>query len=192
MSLDSVELLVSFEKYFGIDIPDKEAEKISTVHDMVESAARHLNISQESDDLEFGILERINTGLKSVGLVKSDLQLTDKIFSVLDPKNKGQWSLFSGTMGLKIPAPYLAEKSRERIFSFIPGLTASYNWKEVPLAQFVRVIGAANLDRFVKQNAIKTKYEILLAVTSITADKTGVDFYEIEPWKSFTNDFGID
>ena len=34
-SLDTVELIMEFEKEFGIKIPDEEAEKIATVQDAV-------------------------------------------------------------------------------------------------------------------------------------------------------------
>ena len=34
-SLDTVELIMEFEKEFGISIPDDQAEKIGTVHDDV-------------------------------------------------------------------------------------------------------------------------------------------------------------
>ena len=34
-SLDTVELIIEFEKEFGISIPDEEAEKISTVGDAI-------------------------------------------------------------------------------------------------------------------------------------------------------------
>jgi len=35
-SLDTVELIMEFEKEFGISIPDEEAEKISTVGDAID------------------------------------------------------------------------------------------------------------------------------------------------------------
>ena len=35
-SLDTVELIMEFEKEFGISIPDDQAEKIKTVKDVVE------------------------------------------------------------------------------------------------------------------------------------------------------------
>lgn len=34
-SLDTVELIMEFEKEFGISIPDEEAEKIATVGDVI-------------------------------------------------------------------------------------------------------------------------------------------------------------
>ena len=34
-SLDTVELIMSFEEEFGVEIPDTEAEKIRTVQDVI-------------------------------------------------------------------------------------------------------------------------------------------------------------
>ena len=34
-SLDTVELIMSFEEEFGVEIPDTEAEKIKTVKDVI-------------------------------------------------------------------------------------------------------------------------------------------------------------
>lgn len=42
-SLDTVELIMEFEKEFGITIPDEEAEKISTVGDAIAYIESHQN-----------------------------------------------------------------------------------------------------------------------------------------------------
>lgn len=40
-SLDTVELIMSFEEEFGVEIPDTEAEKIKTVKDVVDYIESH-------------------------------------------------------------------------------------------------------------------------------------------------------
>lgn len=40
-SLDTVELIMEFEKAFGLNIPDDEAEKISTVGDAISYIEEH-------------------------------------------------------------------------------------------------------------------------------------------------------
>lgn len=42
-SLDTVELIMEFEKEFNISIPDDQAEKISTVGDAVSYVEEHAN-----------------------------------------------------------------------------------------------------------------------------------------------------
>ena len=40
-SLDTVELVMAFEEEFGIEIPDEDAEKITTVEDAVAYIEKH-------------------------------------------------------------------------------------------------------------------------------------------------------
>ncbi|MDI3317195.1 MAG: acyl carrier protein [Bacillota bacterium] len=40
-SLDTVELIMAFEEAFGLEIPDEDAEKISTVRDAVDYIKAH-------------------------------------------------------------------------------------------------------------------------------------------------------
>ena len=42
-SLDTVELIMEFEKEFGITIPDEDAEKITTVGDAISYIESHQN-----------------------------------------------------------------------------------------------------------------------------------------------------
>ncbi len=42
-SLDTVELIMEFEKEFGITIPDEDAEKITTVGDAISYIEAHQN-----------------------------------------------------------------------------------------------------------------------------------------------------
>ena len=42
-SLDTVELIMEFEKEFGITIPDEDAEKITTVGDAIDYIEKHQN-----------------------------------------------------------------------------------------------------------------------------------------------------
>ena len=42
-SLDTVELIMEFEKEFGISIPDEDAEKITTVGDAISYIEGHLS-----------------------------------------------------------------------------------------------------------------------------------------------------
>lgn len=45
-SLDTVELLMEFEKVFGIKIPDEETSGIATVGDTIEKIAEKLGVSE--------------------------------------------------------------------------------------------------------------------------------------------------
>jgi acyl carrier protein len=48
-SLDIVELVMAFEEEFGIEIPDEDAEKISTVKDAVNYIDEHAASAQDDN-----------------------------------------------------------------------------------------------------------------------------------------------
>lgn len=47
-SLDIVELVMAFEEEFGIEIPDEDAEKISTVREAVDYIEQHASSSDDN------------------------------------------------------------------------------------------------------------------------------------------------
>ena len=44
-SLDTVELVMAFEEEFGIDIPDEDAEQMSTVGDAIQYMRKHSDLA---------------------------------------------------------------------------------------------------------------------------------------------------
>jgi acyl carrier protein len=45
-SLDRVELVMAFEEAFNLEIPDEDAEKISTVKEAIEYIDKHAKVSK--------------------------------------------------------------------------------------------------------------------------------------------------
>ncbi len=45
-SLDTVELVMALEEEFGFEIPDEEAEKITTVQQAIDYVAQHVDTSR--------------------------------------------------------------------------------------------------------------------------------------------------
>ncbi|HWV66817.1 hypothetical protein [Chitinophaga sp.] len=180
MGLDSVELLVTFEEYFGIGIPDAEAETIFTVQDMVDIIAKHLDITDNSEDLKNHIFQNI----KNSTLVNPGIALTDNISAYISPQDHQTWSALEHHLQLNIPRP----ATKTGIFTPL----RDYEWEMITAGQFVDVICAHHFKALTSAANIKSKYEIYIIVMGITADKTGVDYYDILPNKSFTGDFGID
>jgi len=195
MGLDSVELLMEVEKYFGITIPDAEAATIVTIQKMVDAVAAHLNVHDERLELRDRIFHSICVALQDAGFCTAPLQLTDRIFEYIYPANKNVWQDFEKRLGLRVDAPYVITNSNNKLVDRIKSLLwpqPLYDWMAVTAEQFTAVVCAGNYNELIDRNNIRTKYEIYIAVAGITVDKIGVEHYEIAPEKSFTDDLGID
>ena len=66
-SLDTVELVMALEEGFGIEIPDEDAEKITTVKDALTYIEAHL--PEVLVSIEVAILEKRRVVVTGVGLV---------------------------------------------------------------------------------------------------------------------------
>lgn len=192
MSLDSVELLVSFENYFGISIPDKEAEKIHKVREMTDSVCNHLGITSSHTRLRNDTFAILKKAMHQTNVATGNVNLNDlvKDFIKYDPKT---WQLLEMETGLIIPTFPRVQKDTwmDRI---IPGISwkSQADYDTLNFCDLCDVICAANYKTLLDAKNLSSSYEVYIAVMAITEDKTGVDFYDIKPDKSFTNDFGID
>lgn len=191
MGLDSVLLLVEIEQYFGIEILNSDAEKITTVQEMVNMVAKYLRIEANDLSLKDDMLQMINQALKLEGLINDEISYSDFIFKILDPLNDKQWNSIAQKTGLVLPKPYTSDKSPSKWLSFLEW-TPKYKWEKITAGHFIDAVCACNHKKLIDPKNITDVYEILVSVIAITVDCIGVDYYEVEPEKSFTNDLGID
>lgn len=191
MGLDSVQLLVDIENHFGIQIPDSDAEKINTVQAMVNVVAKYLNIEVNDMYLKKETLRIINNALNSEDLINREISYSDFIFKTLDPFNDKVWDTLSQMTGLVLPKPFIAGIGHNKVFSFL-AWNPKYEWEKVTAGHFIDAVCARNHEKLIDRKNISDIYEILVSIIAITVESIGVDYYEVEPEKSFTNDLGID
>ena len=192
MSLDSVELLVSFENYFGISIPDNEAEEIHKVQEMTDSVCNHLGITSSHTRLRDDVFAILKKAMHQTRVAKGSVNLNDlvKDFFKYDSRT---WQLLEIETGLTIPRFPTVQKD-----TWMNKIISGISWKfqadydTLIFRDFCNVICAANYQTLLDAKNLSSSHEVYIAVMAITEDKTGVDFYDIKPDKSFTNDFGID
>jgi acyl carrier protein len=195
MGLDSVELVMEFEKYFDIQIPDAEAEKMFTVQAAVEVIANHLSVTNEDKELQVEILQKVNASLLKNELVKQSLDLNDLIANTIKPFEKSAWQKMETDLGLTIPQLVFIDETKTDLLTKLKNLVnikPDYDAEKITVAEFIDTICAANYQKLINRQNVKSKYEIYTAVAGITVDKIGVDYFEIKPDKSFTNDLGVD
>ncbi len=192
MSLDSVELLVSFENYFGISIPDQEAEKIGTVGEMTRSACHHLGITSSHTSLRDDVFAILEKAMQQVGITDRSVTLSDYVKDFFSYATE-TWQQLESETSLTIPEFPIAQEDtfiERMILRIAPRNQVAY--EALTFSDFCDVICAANYQKFLNAKSLSSRYEVYIGIMAITEDKTGVSFYEIKPHKSFTNDFGID
>ena len=191
MGLDSVELLMKIEDYFAIRISNAEAERISTVQEMVDVVARHLNVEQTSSELQQTVFNTVAIYFSNTG----NMQLKDRIAEYLQKENKEQWTSLEQAIGLNIPRPSGTSRISHKLIAKFTRLIAApvgYDWNTLLVRNFVDVICARNYHQLIPGNSITSKYEIFIIIIAITVEQTGVEYFEVLPEKSFTNDLGVD
>jgi hypothetical protein len=193
MGLDTVELVMEFEKYFEINIPDREAEQMTTLQQATDTIARHRQITSDEMTLQTNILNQVSNCISQILEIQNGIKLSDLISTYLSAANKDAWNRFTALMTLNVPKPYCPQQTDGFITKLKNHIMMPlYNWNTLTVEDFVYSVGAANFTTLVNSKTINTKYEIAIAVAGLTVDKSGVDFYEVAPGKSFTNDLGMD
>lgn len=191
MGLDSVELLFQFEKRFQIVITDEEAATLITLEEATNAIAQHKNVTEKTcskiETIKVGIFDT----LKQVATILN-MSPNDKISCVLNAHTKGAWNAFEGAVKYKIKKPYFDSKSKTSIFSKLQFWKPNYDWNELTIEEFIDGILIFNYESIVDFTNPKGIDEIYVGVAGLTADRTGIDVYDIKPFKSFTKDLGID
>ncbi len=180
MGLDSVELIIDFEKYFNIEIPDEVAEKIETIQMALNGISEILNISDENTFLKDSIF------LKLKNIISKEFDLKDNVFDLIITEDI---SHIAKKLDLEIPDIKTGEKFQ--LIKPVMQKIFGYDYKKITFEDFILAICSKNYTKLINPKTIKSKYEILVAISAITVDKCGVDYYEIKLEKSFVNDFGI-
>src|SRR2546423_12908227 len=105
MGLDSIEILMKVEKTFGINIPDKEAEKIITVSDFHNSVWRHLE-GKYSDKCKSQIIfyKLRQSFVEILKFPKNEFKLDTSVNNIFRTENRRQtYFSFASTTNLKLP-----------------------------------------------------------------------------------------
>lgn len=192
MGLDSVELIISFENYFNIQISDIEAENIRTVQDSVNCIAKQLQISEHKTALKEEFFQELKAILIELQLATLALLPSYKISNFLNPNDKNAWKQVSEKLELQIPLPYSKNESVLKGFFNTFSWEPRYEWSTLTVEQFITAVIAYNYEKLIDKKNIKNHYEILIAVIAITTNNLGLDVYEVQPEKAFADDFGID
>ncbi len=105
MGLDTVELIMAIEEEFGVDIPDKTAEKIFTVGDVYEFLKAHVATSDPGVCLTQQVFYKLRRALiENYGLRRHEIKLDTRMTDLMPLKDIEEgWPFLEMFIELKTP-----------------------------------------------------------------------------------------
>jgi acyl carrier protein len=193
MGLDSVELLVRFEKYFGVDVPDAVAETLAAPADTAAWISQQLAIPATAHSPGRKAVEEQLQTLFAVHAPDAKTKLADLL-----PTGEA-WAQYAerlaDQMGWQLPEIGWLQPPRARgwlnqLFDWATSVTPP-NPNPYRFAELVDWTLARNYELLLTK-PWQSQYEVLQAVIGITSDSSGVEISEIKPTSRFVYDLGID
>jgi len=194
MGLDSVELVMEWERFFEIEIPNQTAEKINTVQDAVDAISAILNVEDDNAKLKQDVFHRLQKAIARTGFTQVVIHQSDLVSSVFPNPDKQKWAALSAALGLEIPFPPGKPKTNfvESKILKVSWWTPKFDYNTLTFSELTDVVCGQNYKVLIDTKSIKTRYEIYSVLMALTVDKIGIDVYEFKPERIFTGDFGID
>lgn len=191
MGLDTVELVMSFERYFGLAVPDSEAEKINTVGDVAAWFSQQLGVAGQQSAVRASVAGQFLRELPPGATEATPLR---QLLPDVQALNGYRYALCN-RYGLILPPlsappatpapPSLWERLTGRQLPKVP------HWHTQTLAELIDWTIAANYEALLVP-PLASQYEIAKAAIGITSHSSGVPVEEIRLQSSFTNDLGLD
>ena len=192
MGLDTVELVVNIEKYFGLEIPDPVCEQLGTVGEVAKWLGHQLGTTNQRHSI---VRENILLQLQrlfSPILVGEETQLAELIES--QESQLEYKRLFEEANGLELPKldlPKSVSSSNwlSRLFDtklFATGI----NPLNRTIADLIDWTVALNYRKLLLP-PFQSQYEVEQAVIGITSDSSGLEISDVMLHSSFTNDLGM-
>jgi acyl carrier protein len=192
MGLDTVELLMSFERYFSLEVPNATAETIYTVGDIATWLSQQLGVA----GLRQSAVRATVAGqlLKELSSSCSEATPLCQLLPDADALKTCRHTLREHA-GLILPplSPLRAEPVTPSLWERLAGqaLPSTPHWYTRTLAELIDWVIAFNYDTLLVR-PLASQYEVEQAVIGLTSDQSGVPVEEIRLQSSFTNDLGMD
>ncbi len=197
MGLDSVELLMSVEDKFGIQIEDSEAEKIYTVQNFVDSVYSKIITNPNEKCLTQIVFYRIRKAFQNLKLNDKEIKPETKITELLSQTElKEKWPLLKTEIGLELPELVALDFNPElgshvKIFGF-KTIKRTTPVSSGTIRELIGWTIALNEQKLIDIEKITNKYEVERIIIGIINRNLGIPISEIKLEHSIPNDLGID
>ncbi|WP_333474150.1 phosphopantetheine-binding protein [Zunongwangia sp. HRR-M8] len=197
MGLDSVELLMSVEDKFGIQIEDSETEKIYTVQNFVDSVYDKIITDPNEKCLTQIVFYKIRKAFQNLKLTDKEIKPERKISELLtQTKLKEKWYLLKTEIELELPEMVALDfnpnlGSHVKIFG-IKTIKRTTPVSSGTIRDLIDWTIALNQEKLIHIENVTSKYEVERIIIGIINRNMGIPISEIKLEHSITNDLGID
>ena len=198
MGLDTVALIVSFEKHFSLIIPDQAVERISTVGEMAAWLGQQLGTIGRRESAVRNAMALQLRGFFELPATLAAAEAEAKPLLTLLPYHaiweqyaadfRAQSGLALPLLPMVAPAPLFGWLARLFGSDRLPTRSSLSN---STLGELIDWTVALNYEKLLPP-PYANQYDVEQAVISLTCDKSGVEVVEIRLSSSFTNDLGMD
>lgn len=182
MGLDSVELVLAIEEEFGVEIPDYDAERITTVGDMYNWLRATLRSTPPANCMTQRMFYKVRKALiNNYGVPKQSITLDTKLKDLVPEQD------------LKEAWPYLD------LFAELDFPKLDRNWWPIgrrtstdvlTLRELLTAMTTLNAEKLLVEPG--SDEEIWVRLTKVIQRQLNVELREIQPDASFTRDLGVD
>ncbi|MGI4863891.1 MAG: hypothetical protein ACRYFZ_08205 [Janthinobacterium lividum] len=198
MGLDTVELIMSFERHFKLEIPDAAAESVRTVGELAAWLSQELGLAgQHQSAVRLAVWAQLRAVLylrNSKSGVYTEEALLHEVFPSRQQLANCRQQLLS-RYGLLLPdlTPPPTTPKIPSLWEKIWGrpLWSPPTWPTQTLAELTDWTVAINYEQLLHL-PLASQYEVEQTVIGITSYSSGVPVEEIQLQSSFTNDLGMD
>lgn len=197
MGLDSVELVMSVEDKFGIEIADNEAENITTVQNLVDCVYSKIITYPNEKCLTQIVFYRIRKAFRKLELTKIEIKPESKIFELLTQTElKENWAMLKTEIALELPKLVALDFNRKldshvKIFG-IKTIKRTTPVSSGTILDLINWIISLNQEKLIDIEKVTNKYEIERVIIGIINRNLGIPISEIKLEHSITKDLGID
>ncbi|GAB3836265.1 acyl carrier protein [Hymenobacter jeollabukensis] len=201
MGLDTVELIYELETYFGLAIPDREAEQMGTVQQLADGVCRLRGGCDAAtpSPVRQHCLATLSRELQAALNLANPPAGTTPLAELL-PATAAHWrpllARLAAQLGWALPQftdPWLPVPPTSWLgWLFWREPQRWIDWRQATVDDLVDWTVALNYQRFYHGPHLTRAYDVLRAVCGLVSEKSGVDIWEIRPQDSITNDLGMD
>ncbi len=188
MGLDSVEIVLEWEKYFEIKIPDIEVGEISTVQDAVNCISKWITFDDRNVDHKQHLFVLFITVISELNASLSGISADQKIFALIPFEDRESWEKIAEKIIYELPYPMLKGNFGKFMENVFP---PKIDFQNTSVDRFIDLIFAVNYKKILGKAQLQNRYEVLIATMGITINLAGVNPFEVFENSSFVNDLGI-